>query len=83
MVGEKYLKFCFQLKSCFSVVLRSIGPVKDIQYLKIRERYCTKMGTEVVFQSKKLMLLIMEIHQRSMLFQHAANAAHNFESGPC
>lgn len=57
--------------------------MKDIQYLKVEERYCTKMETEVVFQSKKLMLLIMEIHQRRMLFQCAANAAHNFESGPC
>lgn len=55
--------------------------MKDIQYLKIRERYSTELETEIVFLSTKLMLLLVEVRQRSMLLQHTANAAHSFESG--
>lgn len=55
--------------------------MKDIQYLKIRERYSTELETEIVFLSTKLMLLLVEVHQRSMLLRHTANAAHSFESG--
>lgn len=54
--------------------------MKDIQYLKIRERYSTELETEIVFLSTKLMLLV-EVHQRSMLLRHTANAARSFESG--
>lgn len=54
--------------------------MKDIQYVKIRERYSTELETGIVFLSTKLMLLV-EVHQRSMLLRHTANAAHSFESG--
>lgn len=54
--------------------------MKDIQYLKIRERYSTELETGIVFLSTKLMLLV-EVHQRSMLLRHTANAARSFESG--
>lgn len=54
--------------------------MKDIQYVKIRERYSTELETGIVFLSTKLMLLV-EVHQRSMLLRHTANAARSFESG--